>query len=137
MAIKKFNTPDETPAEPTAPTPAEVAKGSKFSPWLKKEDPKKKPLGNKVYTAESGTEGKYTSNEDLTEALLIRAEDAFKQAEKLVQLYEKATRNPTRANVIAYSDAIKEVVKGDTETSAAVLSVLIATLCSMFGPGRR
>jgi hypothetical protein len=137
MAIKKFDAPEPEPTEPKAPSPADIAKDSKFSPWTRKDDPKKRPLGNKVYTAGGGTEGRYSNTEELADALLLKADEGFKKAEELVKLYEKATRSPSRTNVLAYSEAIKEVLKSDPETASAVISILVATLATSFGGGRR
>jgi hypothetical protein len=129
MAIKKFGAPE--PGDTPKNEPAAERK-SPFSPWLGKPDATKKPLGDRVYSSGTTEGGKYTDNGDLMEALLLKAEEAFRQAEQLIKLYERASRNPTRANVQAYSDAIAAVIASDKEISSAVLSVLVATLTATF-----
>lgn len=136
MAIKKFGSPEDSAPKPE-PTP-DAVKASQFSPWLAQPDAKKKPLGERVYTADGAAEpGKYTDDAELMEALLLAAEEAFSTAEKLLKLYDRASRNPTRTNVDAYSNAIEEVVTGDSRASAAVLSVIVATFSAAMNSRKR
>lgn len=138
MAIKKFGDPVPEDSTPKGSGADDAVKASQFSPWNGPPDAKKKPLGERVYTAEGTTEsGKYTDNAELVEALLLAAEEAFTTAEKLLKLYEKAARNPTRANVDAYAAAIEDVIASDPKAAQAVLSVIVATFSAAMGGGRK
>jgi hypothetical protein len=128
MAIKRFDS--EPKGEKPAPTSQDQVKASPFSPWLGKNDDAKRGYGEKVYGGEDAG-GKY-NKQDLAEAMLVKATEAYTSLEKVVKLYDRATKNPTRSNVLAYTTAIREVV-GENENAQAVLSVAVAVLVSSLG----
>lgn len=137
MAIKKFDDVPETPDVNTEHDEIAAVKASAFSPWLSDGDDSKPGLGKQAWSASGNkTEGKY-EGDDLREAMLVKAQDAFETVEKVLRLYERASKNPTRENVAAYSTAVYALVE-NKEVAAPVISVLVATLFSFVGgSGRR
>jgi hypothetical protein len=78
-------------------------------------------------------QGKYTNREDMAEAMMVQATEAFRTVEKLAVAYERASRNPTRENVENYRKAIYEVVNAEDGETASVISVMVATVFSLIG----
>lgn len=129
MAIKKFD--DPTPKDDnTKPKRDEAVENSPFNPWMD-DKPKRSSLGERAWAKTSKSSGKYTDNAALAEALLVKATESYAKVETLVKLYEKASKNPTRENVTKYGEAVRDIVSGETEDAAAIVSVLVATLYSI------
>lgn len=132
MTIKNFGTP-----EPEKRTPAERTR-SLFDPVDPADHEPQSVLGERLYVEGEDEE---TDTQELS-LMIFGEKDTVDKAAKLcgelVNLYERASRNPTKSNVIAFTKAVTKLFE-NPDLARAALALQTATLAvalNQIGKGR-